>query len=52
MFKILITGANGVLANKLIKKIVNDNNYNVMASTRNVANLNNKIYGVKYINIF
>lgn len=46
---LLITGANGALANKLIKKFANDDNYKIFASTRNLNSLKILIDGVKYI---
>lgn len=39
MKNILITGANGILAKKLIEKFNDDDNYKVIASSRNIPNL-------------
>ena len=47
MYNILITGASGVLAKKLINKFI-DNPFNVISSSRNIDNLA-KINDVKYI---
>ena len=51
MYKnILITGANGILAQKLIEKYNNKSQYNITASTRNIQNLKTRLAGVNYIN--
>lgn len=51
MYKnILITGANGALAQKLIEKYNNKSQYNITASTRNIQNLKTRLAGVNYIN--
>lgn len=51
MYKnILITGANGALAQKLIEKYKTDDKYNIIASTRNIQNLKTRLAGVNYIN--
>ena len=47
---ILITGANGILAQKLIEKYNNKSQYNITASTRNIQNLKTRLAGVNYIN--
>ena len=47
---ILITGANGALAQKLIEKYKTDDKYNIIASTRNIQNLKTRLAGVNYIN--
>lgn len=47
---ILITGANGILAQKLIEKCNNKSQYNITASTRNIQNLKTRLAGVNYIN--
>ncbi len=47
---ILITGANGALAQKLIEKYNNKSQYNITASTRNIQNLKTRLAGVNYIN--
>ena len=48
MKTVFITGASGIFAQKLIN-LFNDNSYNVIASSRNIDNIN-RINGVKYIN--
>lgn len=51
MYKnILITGANGILAQKLIEKYNNKSQYDITASTRNIQNLKTRLAGVNYIN--
>ena len=47
---ILITGANGALAKKLIATFNQDSDYNVFAATRNIKNLSYRLDFVKYIN--
>ncbi len=47
---ILITGAGGVLAQKLINKFLINGNYNIVSSTRNINSLLNKQTGIKYVN--
>lgn len=47
---ILITGAGGILAQKLIDKFLINGNYNIVSSTRNVNSLLNKQNGIKYVN--
>lgn len=49
MHKILVTGASGVLAKNLIKKFSEENGFKIIASSRNIENLN-KIDGVHYVN--
>ena len=49
MHNILITGANGALAGKLIKRFA-DLKYSVIASTRNTNNISEKNSDVQYIN--
>lgn len=46
---LLITGANGALAKKLIKKFAQDDNFEIIASTRNLDVLKIRINNVKYI---
>ncbi len=49
MANILITGANGALAKKLIKQFVSDNDYKIFASTRNLNSLKTSVENVEYI---
>lgn len=47
---ILITGAGGVLAKKLIEKFRTDNEYNVIASSRNIDEIAPKNMYLNYVN--
>ena len=46
---LLITGANGVLAKKIIKYLSQNSNYKIFASTRDVARVIEKINNINYL---